>query len=200
MKLKYETFKGLLKNIRAIYGPSWRSDIEKDKEVELQFFKNCQELIPDELADVFVTVYRTRRARAPYSPYDILESYIEKQLENAKSSEFVIDKLIAAIRNYDQVCREQELPFADCDDYLFQNVIPMLPCFDGVKAFYIRNKRSLRHLALNSPDEYEKTPIYNRLGRDYSEQLTIVERKAVIRRINSNGLADGKNRMHQLEA
>lgn len=197
MKLTPETFKNMIKNIRAIYGPNWRSDLDADQAAQLQFFQNCQEVIPEELADTLIKIYRTRREIGPRSPYDIVSTFIEKQLEDAKSSDFVIEKLTAAIRNYEY--SDELLPFTDCDDYLVMNVIPMMPCPEGVKAFYSRNKRQIRHLALHSPDIDEQTSIYKNLGFDYRKQLTNYERKAVIEQINHTALTAGKKH-NQLEA
>lgn len=196
MILKLETFKSMIKTFRASYGTNWRSDLDTDKESYIMFFQNCQEVIPDELADLFVRVYRTRREIGPRSPYDIVSTYIEKQLEDAKSSDFVIDKLTAAIRDYEY--SDGELSFADCDEYLLENVIPLLPCSDGIKEFYLRNKRLLTHLALYSPDLEEQTSIYKSLGFDYRKQLTNSERRSVIEQINHTALTETRN--IQLEA
>lgn len=186
MKLTLETFARLIKNIRAIYGPNWRPDLDTDVDAQLQWFNNCQEVIAEELADTMLAVYRTHRATAPNSPYDLFQTYLKKQLEDAKSSEFVIEKIVAAIKDYEY--SDQESLFSSCDDYLLGNVIPMLPCSKGIKEFYIRNKRDLRRLALEGPDSDEQAGIYKNLGFDYREQLTIVKRKSIIEQIRHNAL------------
>lgn len=191
MKLTNATFSHMLKHIRAIYGSNWRSDLENDGESRTYFFQNCQELIPEELAAQFIQVYCACRSRAPYSPYDILEVNIEKRLEDAKSSEFVIEKLITAIRDYEY--SEEELPFDGRDEYLFTNVIPMLPCPSGVREFYVKNKKKLERLALRSPDEYEESKIYADLDKDYDKQLVIIERRSVFEMINHTALPNGNN-------
>lgn len=199
MILTPNTFKNMIKSLRASYGQNWRSDLDTDREAQLIFFNNCQELIPEEMAGELVTVYRTNREIGPRSPYDLVSVYIEKQLEDAKSSDFVIERLTAAIQKYEY--SDTELPFTDCDDYLFKTLIPILPCSDGVKAFYQRNKSTLRHLALYGLDLEEQTSIYKSLGFDYRKQLTNAERKAVIRRIDHTALTDGNEQPNnQLEA
>lgn len=196
MILTPETFENMLKTFRASYGPNWRADINADSEAYLMFYQNFQEIIPEEMADVLVKVYRTRRARAPYSPYDIVEAYIERQLENAKSSEFVLDRLVTAIKEYEY--SEVESSFASRDEYLFKNVIPMFPCSTGVEEFYIRHRKDIVSLALYSPDEFEQTRIYNALNKDYDRQLIIAERKSVLEMINYEALPG--HTTHNLEA
>lgn len=186
MILTPETFKSMIKILRAVYGKNWRSDLDTDKEAQLIFFQTCQEVIPEEMAVELVTVYRTHRETGPRSPYDLVSVYIEKQLENAKSSDFVIQMLAVAIREY-EYC-DQELPFATCDDYLFQNVISILPCSDGVKSFYYRNKRILNQLAMNEPTQEEQATIFKNLGFDYRKQLLNTERRSVIEMINHKAL------------
>lgn len=199
MILTHETFTRMIRNIRAIYGSSWRPDVDKDhdRDAYIQFFQNCQEIIPDEMADVLITVYRTRREAGPRSPYDIVKTYIEKQLEEAKTSEFVIEKLTAAIRDYEY--SDEELPFENRDEYLFANVIPMFPCPSGIKEFYVRNKKKLERLALRSPDDYDESKIYADLGKDYDKQLIIAERKSIIKQVARVALPNGNN-INQLEA
>lgn len=185
MRLTVKTFKNMIKNLRAIYGQSWRSDLDNDKEAQLIFFQTCQELIPEEMALEFIVVYRTNRSTGPRSPYDLVAVYVEKQLEDAKSSEFVIQRLVSAIQAYQ---RAEETPFPDCDAFIFQNVIPFLPCSDGIKNFYIRNRQVITHLALHYPNLEEQNAIYADLGFDYRKQLTSSERKAVIRMIGQTAL------------
>lgn len=196
MKLSIETFKSMITTIRQVYGPSWRTDLETDTEAQITFFHVCQALMPEEMVSELITTYCTNKETGPRSPYDIISTYIEKQLENAKSSEFVIQMLALAIREYE--FSENEMPFADCDDYIFQNVISILPCPDGVKNFYYRNKRTLNQLALYEPSQEEKSSIYKNLGFDYRKQLTTSERKAVIEKISYTALPE--HNTIQLEA
>lgn len=199
MILTVDTFRNMIKIIRAVYGQNWRSDLDTDRAAQQIFFQTCQEVIPEEMAVELITVYRTRRETGPRSPYDIISVYIEKKLEDAKSSDYVIERLTAAIQNY--TFSSADTSFADCDEYLFNNVISMLPCSDGVKAFYIRNKKILNYLALYSPDSEEQTSIYKSLGFDYRKQLTNVERVSVLAQINHTALTQGKNKRNdQLEA
>lgn len=197
MKLTFQTFKPIIKNIRAIYGPSWRSDINIDpdgpsiNETTLIYFQNCQEVIPEEMAVEMLNVYRTCREFAPRSPYDIALAYIDKKLERAKTSDFVIKKLAEAIQSYNS--SENDSPFESQDAFLFNNVIPMLPCSGGVKAFYLRNKRKIERLALKAPADPEAQKIYNDLEKDYENQLIICERRAIIEMIDHTALPTGNN-------
>lgn len=191
MKLTNATFLHMLKHIRAVYGPNWRSDLENDGESRAYFFQTCQEVIPEELASTFIEVYCACREFAPRSPYDIALAYIDKKLESAKTGDFVIKKLAEAIHSYDY--SEKDSPFESQDDFLFNNVIPMLPCSGGVKAFYLRNKRKIERLALKSPGESEEQKIYNDLEKDYENQLIICERRAIIEMIDHTALPTGNN-------
>lgn len=197
MILTFETFEKMYKSLRLSYGANWRPDIAPNNEAYAAFYCDCRSVIPDEMANEMVAIYKSRRDMGPYSGHAILSAYIEKQLEGAKSSEFVIEKLTAAIKDYEY--SDEELPFENRDEYLFANVIPMFPCPSGVKEFYVRNKKKLERLALRSPDDYEESKIYEDLGKDYDKQLIIVERKAIIKKIELNALPNGKN-INQLEA
>lgn len=197
MKLTMNTFNYMIKNIRAIYGSNWRSDLNNDEEAQLIFFTNCQELIAEELVDEFICVYRTHREYGPRSPYDLVATYIDKQLENAKSSDFVIDKLIDAIRDYN--INSDKSQFSTCEKYLFANVIPMLPCPDGVKSFYLHNKNTLFRIAEHKTSDEDNMTLYRNMRFDYRKQLVDTERKAVIEQISRVSLPTRKQN-EQLEA
>lgn len=190
MKLTMNTFEYMIKNLRAIYGPTWRSDLA-DQEALLIFFANCQEVIAEELVDEFLCIYRTHKEIGPRSPYDIVVPYIDKQLENAKSSDFVIDKLIDAIHDYER--NSDGSPFSTCDEYLFSNVIPMLPCSDGVKSFYLHNRNTLLRIAHYSPSDYnDLATLYKDMEFDYRKQLVNNERKSIIEQISRTPLPTTK--------
>lgn len=191
MILTIDTFNKMHTSLRLSYGPNWRPDLDDKNEARAAFFCDCRALIPDEMADEMIAVYRSRRDMGPYSGHAIFSAYLEKRLEDAKSSEFVIEKLVSAIREYEY--SGEELTFESRDEYLFENVIPMFPCPDGVREFYLRNKKKLECLALHSPDEYEESKIYDDLGKDYDKQLVIIERRSIIELITHTALPAGNN-------
>lgn len=199
MTLTLNSFCHMIKSFRLLYGPNWRPDlIETNQEALFAFFYNCQELIPEELVDEVIATYRVHRGIGPQSPYNIFSTYLEKRLEDAKSSEFIIDRIVTAIKKYEY--SDNTSMFASRDDYLFSNVISVLPCSVGVKEFYIRNKRALEQLALYSPDQYEQASIYNRLGKDYDKQLIIAAREDITKSIDYTTLGGGTMNYIKLEA
>lgn len=196
MLMSSETFARMIKTIRNIYGKEWRSDLDDDREAQIVYFTNCRSLIPDEMADEMIATFTTTRARAPFSPYDILETYVKKNIEEARSCAFVLQKLIEVWGDH-KFTDEQEI-----DDYIYHNLIPILPCPNGVKEFYTRNKEKVRFLKKRDSNvefEYLKIKLGIELEEDYKKQLFFAEREAIIKKIDSNPLIDG-NTHNQLEA
>lgn len=181
MKLTEKTFTGMVRLFRSAYGATWRSDLDDDAFARLNFFYICQSVIPEEMVSELIRVFCATRQKAPESPFDIVQAYIDKQLENALSSDDVIDKIVIAIREFEQ----NESPFASRDDYIISNVIWVFPCSEAVKQFYLRNKVTLNYLALQYPDEDEKRTIYKDLGFDYRKLLHITERQMIVNKIQA---------------
>lgn len=191
MKLKQITSYKIIGVLRGCY-PTWKIDFEE------YFIQNLQEVIPEEMAEEMLRVYRCRRAKGPLSAVDFMNAYIENQLEKANSIDEVIDKLTAGINNYyDDVIYDSS--YSDCDEYLMQTVIPLLPCSEGVSAFYSRNKHLLVQLARGGPEPEERKSIYKKLEFDYRDQLIITERNTILKKINDVALPQGYNN-NQLEA
>ena len=159
------------------------------------FMTNWQELVPEELADEMVRVYRKHRVRGPESAVDFLNAYIEYQIEQAKSAEEVITEITNGIHTYDD---DYDLQYEKLDDYLMRTVIFAMPCPNGVSAFYFSNKSNLIHLARYSPDHNEEMAIRKKLERSYHDKLIIVEKSAVKEKLAYTALAAGKDQSNKL--
>lgn len=192
MKLTKKTFSNIIRTLKGCY-PTWNIGGEP-----IIFMNNWVELIPEELADEMVRVYRQRRAKGPESAVDFVNAYIENQIENARSVGEVIDKIVSGINHYYEY-EVYESSYSDCDEYITQFVIPMFPCPLGVKAFYDRNSYYLDKMARFSPEPDEWKSIYNKLAFDYRDQLIIVERNSINKMINHTALPTGTQN-EQLEA
>ena len=189
MIMTNKTFANIIRILKGCY-PNWH--ISEDTVV---FMNNWKELIPEELADEMVRVYRKYRVKGPESAVDFLNAYIEYQIEQAKSAEEVITEITNGIKAYD---RDYDLQYEELDDYLMQNVIFALPCPNGVSAFYFSNKSNLIHLARHSPDHNEEMAIRRKLERSYHDKLIIVEKSAVKEKLAYTALAAGKDQSNKL--
>lgn len=192
MKLTENSFKNMITTIRQVYGSSWRSDLDNDTDAQITFFRVCQAVIPNEMVNDLITNFCTHREIGPRSPYDIVSAYIDMQITDARPGDFVIDKMIEAIRNYEY--NSNDSPYRTCDKYLFSNVIPMFPCSEGVKSFYLNNKTTLLRMAHYQTSEEENAHLYRDMGFDYRKRLVDTERKAIIERIDRVELPNTRQR------
>lgn len=189
MIMTNKTFANIIRILKGCY-PNWNIGVDT-----VVFMNNWKELIPEELADDMVRVYRKCRTKGPESAVDFLNAYVEYQIKQAKSAEEVITEIVDGIHTYDG---DYDLQYEELDDYLMRTVIFALPCPNGVSAFYFSNKSNLIHLARYAPEHYEEIAIRKKLERSYHDKLIIVEKSAVKEKLACTTLAAGTDQSNKL--
>lgn len=80
MKLTEESFKKMVQDFRALYGPTCFAALDKNEFIYNSYLKECQKHIPNELVYQMTIEYGGRHTEEPIIPKDIWKSYLEKMI------------------------------------------------------------------------------------------------------------------------